>query len=510
MSGLIYHTDKRRVIPQLEKTATYVETHNATGPVTITKKRGVMLPIINLKDDDLTKKIEEWKKSKSYDLAGDIISQAMILQKNDEVEFIKKHLIENYPKDEMFNWLFSTKRKEIPNEEKINHNIKKLKIEPNDSVTLTEQAINFLEINNREEAVQCIESALKINHNSGYIVRNASRIFNIIGDNSRAIKILKKSEYYKHDPQILSAEISFSQIEGRKTIGEEIGHKLLKDSNYRNNEKSELASSLGTIEHFKGEYKKAEKLFDLSLIEPNINSLTQSLWYKKNQETISKHSFLNESSEIKTLNYSNDMNYTKSLEYALKWKEEEPYSVRPYRLASHLSGELLRNFDHAFMLMKEASESQKEIKGDNYTKKDKVISNNDMAYYLLKSGRTEEAAEFLSNDSEINKKNQLEDYEYVYLATMGLYAYKKGKNEMGKSHYKRTIKYFNDIKDFYHASSAFINYFEEELNFIKDLDSLNQLKKELDDYVNNNSVKDLQFRKKHLLKMLDEKVEALK
>lgn len=512
MSGLIYYTDKRRVIPQIERKTTYVDTHNVTNLVVLPKIASQMKPILNLKDDDLSIKIEEWKKTKDIDLAGDIISQALIQKNSKNIDEIKKHLIKSYPNDVILNWLFSNKvAQELNIDEKINLNFNKLKIESKDSLTWTDQAINYLEINNRDESLKCIENALKINGNLGFIVRNASRIFNLIGDNGRAIKTLKNSEYYKFDPQILSAEISFSEIENRKTLGIDLGHKLLKDKHYKNKEISELASSLGTVEYFKGEYKKSEKLFDCSLVEPNMNSLAQSLWYKKDKTSVNNLLNLNESSEIRTHRYSNEMDYEKSLEYALKWKDEEPYSIRPYRLASHLSGVLLDDPTTAFNIIKSASEKQKEIKGENFTDREKLTFNNDQAYYLLKANKIEEAREYLNSSKDlINKKNTLEEHEYVNIATLGLLSYKERDNIQGKMLYNITMKHFRKNNNCYQESSCFLNYFDEEINFVNDLEGLNNLKKELDSVVSNPTFKDLQFRKKKSLKLFDKKVLSLK
>jgi tetratricopeptide (TPR) repeat protein len=512
MSGLIYYTDKRRVIPQIERKAVYEDTLNVTNQIVVQKNNSKMRPILKLKEEDLAIKIEEWKQTKDFDLAGDIISQSLLQKSTKDIQEIKKYLLSNKPNDEILNWLFNTHVvKEMGIEERIKSNFNKLKIEAKDSLTWTDQAINYLEINNREESIKCIEHALKINSSLGFIVRNASRIFNLTGDNGRAIKTLKNSEYYKYDPQILSAEISFSEIENRKTLGIDLGHKLLKDKHHKNKEISELASSLGTVEYFKGEYKKSEKLFDCSLVEPNMNSLAQSLWYKKDKSVVNNLPIVEESNEIRTHRYSNEMDYEKSLEFAMKWKADEPYSIRPYRLASHLSGVLLDDPLSAFEIIKSASEKQKEIKGENYTDRDELSFNNDQAYYLLKANKIEEAREFLSSSRDlINKKNSLEEHEYVNIATLGLLAYKEKDNLQGKMLYNITMKHFRKNNYFYQASACFLNYFDEEINFVNDLEGLNNLKKELDDVVSDPTFKDLQFRKKKSLKLFDKKILALK
>lgn len=508
MAGLVYYSGKRRVLPQLERTTAYIDTLNITNKKSEYQKHGWMLPIINLKDDDLASKLVEWKKTKNFNLAGDILSQAIILNKTEEVAVVKKHLLSNFPSDIILSWLYENKTNIMTNDDRIRHNHKKLLLEPKDSLTWTDQAINYIIVNNRDESIKCIEEALKINSNLGFIIRNASRIFSLIGDNGRSIKLLKNSEYYRFDPQILSAEIAFSQLENRKTTGIELGHKLLSNMNYQNHEKSELASSLGTIEFFKGEFKKSETLFNLSLLVHNKNSFAQSLWYKK--DVISTQTFKDyeDSNEIQTHRYLKQNNFVASLRYALNWKEEEPYSLRPYTVASQLSGVLLGDFEKAYELVKQGMETQKEIKGDNYTVKDELGFANDMAYYLLKSDKIIEAEKYLKPSLEIkNKATKLDDCEYANIATLGLLAYKQNNADLGRQLYRKTIKHFSDEGKSYLVGSAFLNFFDEEIKVLHDIVSLENLKKELDDIIPNDVQNDLAFRKTNSLKLFNETVK---
>lgn len=508
MSGLIYYTDKRRVLPILERTDTYLDTLNVTKSSIDNSGNNLMNPIINLKEENLANKVKEWKKSKNYNLAGDILSQSLMSKNSYIVEDVKKYLLSNSPNDTILKWLFKDKVKSIKsNEERIEYNYKKLQLEPKDSLTWTDQSINFILLNNRDESLKCIEEALKINSNLGFILRNAARIFSITGDNNRSIKLLKNSEYYKFDPQILSAEIAFSQLENRKTNGIEIANKLILDNNYKNKEKSELASTLGTIEFIKGELKKSEKLFALSLLDPTKNSYAQYLWYKNDNEPLYKRKIFIDSNEIQTHLYLNEDNFQKSLKYAINWKDDEPYSLRPYRVASDLSGELLGEYEKAYEILKAGLESQKVIKADNFSTKDEKILNNDLAYFLLKSNRVKEAEIYLNNFLDVlNKSTKLNDSDCINIATIGLFAYKLKNDDLGRNLYRKSIKYFQDNKNYYLAGSAFLNFFDEEIKIITNLNSSQKLRNELDDLIPINSQNDLLFRKAKSIKLFNENV----
>jgi hypothetical protein len=501
MSGLIYYTDKRSVLPQLERTKTYIDTQNISEEVKLLRKTGFMSPKINLIDENIDNKLIEWKKSKNYNLAGDILSQALLAHRDDGIEIIKKHLLSKYPTDSIYKWLFDKKDLHFTIKEKIEYNYRKLKIEPKDSIGWTDQAINFILQNNREESIKCIEEALNINSDLGFIVRNASRLFHLIGDTGRSIKVLKSSEYYNHDPQILSAEISFSQLANRRTNGIEIGQKLIDDKRYMYNEKTELASSLGTIEFQNGEFKKSEKLFAISLLAPNNNSLAQYIWYKKGSLPILNFSNFENSNEILTHLSLKENDFEKSLEYSLNWKEEEPYSLRPYMVASQLTGEILGHYNEAFKIILQGTEAQKLIKADNFSEKEELALSNDMAYYLLKDEKIEEAEEYIKplllNQNKPLGKNST---DYIFVATIGLLAYKQMNYDLGRRLYRTSIKFFQDLNLPYLAGSAFLNFFDEELKLVTNLESLLALKKELDDVVPINAQNDLLYRKSKSIK----------
>jgi|GEM_PF-6605737 len=511
MAGLLYYTDKRRVLPQLERTSVYKDTV-ALPTLSDLSKLNWMRPIVQLKDESLNDKLIEWRKSKDHNLAGNILSQAITLNRIEEFSEVSSYLLKKYPADDIYNLLFKKGLVDLNIDQRIKYNHEKLALEPEDAITWTDQAINYMLINDRDEAIKSIESAISIEESMGFVVRNAARIFNLTGDNSRAIKLLKKSEYYRHDPQILSAEIALSQVENRKTTGAEIGDKLLKDNRYNHREKSELASTLGTIEFFKDNFKRSEQLFDLSLIDPNKNSFAQSLWYKKREILPQQFKAYTDSSEIQTHKHSKNNDFQNALVHSFRWMKEEPYSTRPYRVSSYIQGAIFGKHNEAFDLIKIGTESQKQIKGDNYSHNEEMGFNNDMAYHLLKANRVLEAKNYLEPLLKLkDSPEKLNDLGYVILATLGLYAYKINDSELGKKLYRKTITQFINSGKGYLAGSAFLNFFEEEVNVSDNIDNLVKLRRELDDFIPDDSTKnELILRKGNALKLFEQAVLKLK
>lgn len=506
MSQLIYHSDKRRVLPKIERVSDFQE-KRALRSITKVEKNNQNL--VEYKQDDLTVKLEEWKKEKSRSLAGDILSHAIVTDQIKYVEEVKKSLL-NDKNDLISQWIFNREKPIINLNKQISNNKKKLIIEPKDAFTWVDQAINYFEKGQVEKSKKCLESALTINKDSSFIVRNASRLYSHFGDNGKSISILKKSKLYNYDPQILSAEIAFSQIENRKTRGIDIGRKLINNENYSYYQKSELSGAIGTLEYFEGNYKKSELLFDQSLIDPTENSFAQSLWYKI--EPIPSQAFLQymKSNEIQAHHHAMLDKFEESYIFAKGWINDEKFSIRPYKTASHIKGVIMEDYLEGFNIMQEGILKQRLIKGNAIGKEEEMDYMNDLAYFLLKSNRLEEAQKYTNSMmSVILKKGKLNEHEHVNLATLGLLAFRSGDSNLGRKLYRKSIEYFVKKNQLYNAGSAFLNYFEEEIRIEKNKDSLLKLEKELENLINYKSKNDLIYLKNKIIKKAHKKIDVL-
>src|SRR4051812_47209463 len=106
MAGLMYNTDKRRMLPQLERVSTYLDTKNVTRH-TVLKKPPLSVPIFNLKDEDLAGKIIKWSANKNRASAGDIFCQAFIEDRLSEIHEIQNYLSSGDSPNRILNWLFA-------------------------------------------------------------------------------------------------------------------------------------------------------------------------------------------------------------------------------------------------------------------------------------------------------------------------------------------------------------------------------------------------------------------
>ena len=495
MSGLIYHNDKRRILPAIERSDTFKSTKSFES-INDTSEM-----VIDYKDDSAKIRLKKWKKDKRLGVAGEILSLALVRNESEIVHELKEYILSQNNNNAIIGETNYERRQSLSDQLRIAHNKRKLSLEPKDAVTWTEQAISYISLGHREKALQCINIATDLEKDMAYVLRNASRIHSICGDNNRAIYLLKRSQYYKYDPQILSAEIAFSELVERKTRGIDYGRRIIENSHFTPHEMSELTSAIATVEYFNGDHKKSEELFDKSLIDPTDNSFAQSLWYKQSPIEDKRLDYYAQSNEIQAHRYSKEGDFTKSLKYSKDWQTDEPFSRRPYQLSSHLVGGIFDNNLKAAEISLEAYNKQKQVKSRLDQKEDFGLRN-DIAYYLLKAGRTREAMKYLQPILKLRPERRTrERYEYFCLATIGLFLYKVGENELGKQFYKKAIKYFFSKREMYNARVAFINYYNEEIFVLDNEEKRLKLRKEFEGMVPDNIEHDLNHLKKISLKL---------
>ena len=503
MSGLIYYSDERRVLPKIERIEDYDDS-KPDIPGISHEERSIVWKT------NLENEIKNWKDAPTLHKAGEILSDAIISDQQDKIKEVVDFILKEDPDNSVLQNILNNNPEEFKLNSRISENRKLLNIEPKDAITWTDQAINYLELGKREKSLKSIETALAINPDNGFIVRNASRIFSLLGDNGRSIQVLKRSEYYKYDPQILSAEISFSQLEERHTKGIDYGMKLISKNDFTDHQFTELSSAIGTNHHFKGDKKGAEKYFDLALKEPNSNSFAQLLWYK--EDSIPEEKFIpyQNLGEIQTHRYTKISDFENAYKYSQKWIDEESFSIRPYDLSAYIAGTMLNNYEKAFEILSTGISKQHSLKSKIDDREMDGYSN-DLAYYLLRANKIEEATRYLEKLTKSVKINGVgHELSNVIRATLGLYFYRIGDNELGKSLYRDAIKYFAHKKQLYNIRSAYLNLFCEELRVSNDIEELSKLKKEVDTIVSPGPENDLQHFKRMLDIRFQEKTKHLR
>lgn len=450
-----------------------------------------------MKKGDISSFVHDWKQFKNIANAGDLISAAIINARTDVDEVIEAA---NYilSSNEASSITLSNASKSILKidkdiDYKDNFSIyskiaqtKQLLVKyPTDAILHIEIARNYLLLGQIQKAQEHVDTALYFDHHNRYIVRCAARFYIHLKDHERALRIVKTSALTKYDPWLLASEIGISQIINKTSNNIKRGLTLIDSNNFNFFDISELCSAIGTQELMSGAYSKSRKLLNISLKQPNSNSLAQAKWISNEENLELNFENVNlESSnfwEAKSYNAFKTENYSSSLDFAKQWIEQEPYSTRAILHAYSLSITYLHDLKSGQEIMKNAL--------DTHIGNPTFINN--YAYTLALDGKIEMAEDIISKI----KKNNLFSTDIADIcitATKGMIAFRKGDAENGFSLYLNAINRSQNIPKHPELNhSALLNFCREILLFDNSQTNKDYVKNIIDRIPKNNTNKEL-------------------
>jgi len=288
-----------------------------------------------------------------------------------------------------------------------------------------------------KKAEKSFRIAINLNNSNRYIVRSVARFFLHIGNKEYGHHILTMSPRINYDPNLISAEIAFSELLGKKSKFIDKGIKLKDDDNLTIFEKNELLAQIATLEFAHGKNSKGKILLKECLISPNENSLAQIAFLEKKclLDLLPKdHSTVNCQFEaLARINFGN-LDFKESFENAKNWHKFQPFSINPAMYASYIAAIIFNNYQEAI----DIANSIIKIAPNNF------LINNNLAFYYARNNDIEKAIKTLKK---INI-NELDTHEKAVLsATNGLIAFKSGYIDTAKRGYDGAIQYFRLIKD---------------------------------------------------------------
>jgi tetratricopeptide (TPR) repeat protein len=247
-----------------------------------------------------------------------------------------------------------------------------------------------------------------------------------VGDAEQGHKLLLRSPRTETDPWLVAAEIAVANMAGRPAEFVKVGRELL--DRLPSLHTTELAASLATIELDAGQDRRARRLFEASLIEPNDNSLAQAEW-ASNQlqlpELETKLELVPSSYEAKALDYQSAGRPQEAVSQAALWLADEAFSSRAAAFGSY-----------------EASKAADFIRGADFARKG-LIANpddatllNNLAFCLAKLGRVAEAESAISRIGAVD----FDADPATIMATKGLIAFRSGDITEGTELYVEAIR----------------------------------------------------------------------
>ena len=501
----IFKTEERRVIPRLRS----FEIASITGEMAPYDKVA-----INFKSQEanlfLQEQLAGWSNNKSIVNAGDILSSAFVLGEEDSFKEIASYILDNSINESPLNKLATkiiAKGQIIGTSEldsaissvvDIDFEIRVLKNalgrQPKNPIAWMEIGRLYALKGQLKKANRAIENALILDKDNRFIVRSASRFYHHFVDTEKALFTIRNSEYYKNDPWLLSAEIAYSQILKRFSRMVKQGENIVKSNLTDKLSVTELTSALGTFEFIEGNSKAAKKYFQQTLIDPNDNSLAQVNWIAENMKGFNVDTLSYElplAFEAKSIYYSEKGMFDESYSEAMRWHDDEPYSVRPIKVASYIQGFYYKDFNKSIELTERGLR----------TAPNDILLNNNLIYYLTRDGQLERAVKLFDSHLKkvIQNPQQYRPGEQIFcFATAGLMFYSQNMPDVGENFYLKAIDLARKERNFYFLALATIHYSREELLFA-DADKSDKILKQLKETCKNNQEQDVKFMLNELI-----------
>ena len=323
------------------------------------------------------------------------------------------------------------------------------RVHPNNALAWVELALCELIAGRDKAAQRTMVIALQLARDNRHVLRSASRLFIHLGDWERAYNIVVRSASITVDPWLIAAELSIAKFAHKAPKYVKQGRRIIENNSQGPRQITELAGALGTLELEAGRRKKARDLFTLSAIEPTGNALAQLEWlaYNKHLHIDSGYTLdnWNEIGEAMAYRFGREEKLSKVARVCHSWIKTEPFTSRPYEIASSAST-IAGRMDEALKFT---------VDGLRLHPRNVVLLNNH-AFALAHLGRLSEAHGTLKQLGNQDSKSVL-----VAEANKGLIAMRMGDHETGRFHYKEAIEKFRGQKLWKFADVAQI-YFARE------------------------------------------------
>ena len=193
----------------------------------------------------------------------------------------------------------------------------------------------------------------------------------------------------KTDPWLLASEIALADTRHKTPTFLKVARSLVDAEKIPPFHLSELAGALATIEASAGNFKKARRLYDLSLSHPAENAIAQAAWLRRQvkQGGWNPHAVPSlVSNEANAWKAQTEGNWSAALDEARDWQADQPFSSRPAVFGSWVATAGMDDFKAAEQMLKFGLMSNR----------DDVMLNNNLAFALAKQGNVIDAKDALA------------------------------------------------------------------------------------------------------------------
>ncbi|HLX82021.1 MAG TPA: hypothetical protein VKS43_15695 [Burkholderiales bacterium] len=304
----------------------------------------------------------------------------------------------------------------------------RLALNPRNAVAYVDLARWYAALGRNEQALRLLNISKALEPNSRFVIRAIARFHIHANDPERALAVVNHAVALKEDPWLMASSVAISNLLGKSGRIAKYARTLVSSDTFHPSQVPELASALATLEMFSGSQKKARKLFNIALVQPNDNSVAQALWAADHLKTTIEvqDKWLDDplSAEARYYRAFFGGNLEAALMASKEWFADEPFSSRPMTSASFICG-LLENYEAMERCCRVG------LVADPLN----VGLRNNLAFSLSSQWRLEEAVEIL-RDLLQEEKDALSGHT---LANLGQLMYREGFVEEGEMLYRKAL-----------------------------------------------------------------------
>src|SRR5262249_41127381 len=128
-----------------------------------------------------------------------------------------------------------------------------------------------------------------------------------------------------------------------------LAKRAIDDGRFNNQQISELASAVGTLEYKAGRRKDGKKHLSLSLLEPSENAIAQAGWVARtlSNDVQVPQKKMEISAEAAAWAAFEISDWNVALERSQEWQDDQPFSSRPAVQGSFIAATIFDNFEQA-------------------------------------------------------------------------------------------------------------------------------------------------------------------
>lgn len=309
-----------------------------------------------------------------------------------------------------------------------------LRANPRNAVRWAELARHYVNQGHQRKAETAIRIAINSAPYDRYILRCAVRLWVHFSKPKQAVRTLQHAQnVVLADPWLLATEIASSAETKTPSRNIRRGREMVERAFHTPIALSELGSALATIEMQAGADRRARKLFQGALADPNENSVAQAEWASSRLSGFELGDDQRAlSAEARARRFADQDDIDATLAATREWLVDQPFSSEPAGFGSY----------HASMYGRFQDAIRFARAGLRPNPRSALLLNN-LAFSQANAGELEAARETLEEISSEDEGTM----SPTLTATRGFVAFRLGDHQAGRELYRQAIEIMpNDIQ----------------------------------------------------------------